>query len=95
MTSRLNTQMAPEDFEQVSIRVINKLTLCVNPSSLIMPKITDMTGLDNYNLEKQKNFTSRTVLVCSYFRLKNYLSSCMISDKVEEFTPQVSTFKVP
>lgn len=87
--------MASEDFERVSIRVINKLTLCVNPSSLIMPKITDMTGLDNYNLEKQKNFTSRTVLVCPYFKLKNYSSPYMIVVKVEEFTPQLTLFKVP
>ena len=30
-------------------RVMNKLTVCVYPMSVIRPEVTDITGLDNYN----------------------------------------------
>ena len=47
--------------EQLQPRVLNKLTLCFYPWTLIMPTVSDMTGLDNYNLNGQAQFDSGTV----------------------------------
>ena len=32
-------------------RVLNKLVMCVYPMATILPKVTELTGLDNYNLQ--------------------------------------------
>jgi DNA polymerase III epsilon subunit-like protein len=37
-------------------RIINKLTLCVYPMATIVPCVSSMTGLDNYNLSDQSLF---------------------------------------
>ena len=37
-------------------RVLNKMTLCFNPQSMVPPEVTDMTGLDNYSLETHAAF---------------------------------------
>ena len=31
-------------------RIVNKLTLCVYPMAIIRPEVSEITGLDNYNL---------------------------------------------
>ena len=41
-------------------RVLNKLTLCVYPIATIMPEVTDITGLDNYNLTDQTRLDANT-----------------------------------
>ena len=41
-------------------RVMNKLTVCVYPMSVIRPEVTDITGLDNYNLSGQSTFDKST-----------------------------------
>ena len=41
-------------------RIVNKLTLCIYPMATIVPLITDMTGLDNYNLSAQSKFDRST-----------------------------------
>ena len=38
-------------------RIMNKLTLCVNPMAIIVHVVTDLTGLDNYNLSGQSKYT--------------------------------------
>ena len=35
---------------------MNKLTLCVYPMATIVPLVSSMTGLDNYNLTGQSKF---------------------------------------
>ena len=42
--------------ETCSPRILNKLTLCVCPMAIIDPLVSDMTGLDNYNLTDQSKF---------------------------------------
>ena len=42
--------------ETFSPRIVNKLTLCVYPMSTIVPLVSSMTGLDNYNLTGQSKF---------------------------------------
>ena len=81
LRSKLNMT---EDVEQVSVRVLNKLTLCINPSTVILPNVSNLTGLDNYNLESQKIFTCQTAQVCKKsFNFHLTLVSCMM-DLTEE-----------
>ena len=42
--------------ETCSPRIMNKLTLCVYPMATIVPLVSSMTGLDNYNLTGQSKF---------------------------------------
>ena len=42
--------------ETILPRVMNKLTLSVYPMATIMPEVTRITGLDNYNLTGQERF---------------------------------------
>jgi DNA polymerase III epsilon subunit-like protein len=42
--------------ETCSPRIVNKLTLCVYPMATIVPFVSSMTGLDNYNLTGQSKF---------------------------------------
>jgi three prime repair exonuclease-1 len=39
---------------------VNKLTLCVYPMATIVPVVSDITGLDNYNLIGQSKFSKNT-----------------------------------
>ena len=41
-------------------RIINKVTLCVYPMAIIVPLVSDITGLDNYNLTGQSTFSKVT-----------------------------------
>ena len=46
-------------------RIMNKLTLCVYPMATIVPLVSDITGLDNYNLTGQ--FDIKTVNLINSF----------------------------
>ena len=46
--------------ENILPRVVNKLTLCVYPMATVPPLVTDITGLDNYNLDGQARFDENT-----------------------------------
>ena len=51
-------------------RILNKLTLCVFPMATIVPLVSDLTGLDNYNLTGQSKFNKNTGnLVNSFLNL--------------------------
>ena len=45
---------------KLSPRIVNKLTLCVYPMATIVPLVSDITGLDNYNLMGQSKFSKST-----------------------------------
>ena len=53
--------------ELIQPRVINKLTVCINPLKMIMPNVSDLTGLDNYNLESTKPFSKETAELITQF----------------------------
>ena len=42
--------------ENIYPRVLNKVTLCVYPMATIVPVVSSITGLDNYNLSSQSKF---------------------------------------
>ena len=41
----------------LSPRIVNNLTICVYPGAHIVPLVSDLTGLDNYNLTDQSKFS--------------------------------------
>ena len=60
-------------------RVTNKLTLCINPLKLIMPDVSDLTGLDNYNLEGMKPFSVETVKLMNNFLESLPQPACLVA----------------
>ena len=56
-----------EKIESILPRVINKLTLCVYPVATVPPIVSDITGLDNYNLDGQARFDKNTALLLNSF----------------------------
>ena len=57
----------PLHIESLLPRVLNKLTLCVYPMAIIMPEVSDITGLDNYNLFDQTTFNKTTGVLLNNF----------------------------
>ena len=60
LIASLDNRRSEKDYLQVknlSPRILNKLTLCVYPMATIVPLVSDLTGLDNYNLSGQSKFT--------------------------------------
>jgi three prime repair exonuclease-2 len=52
--------------ESLLPRVVNKLTVCVYPMATIQPEVSEITGLDNFNLSGQSALDRKTVeLPCS------------------------------
>ena len=52
--------LATINIRKLSPRIVNKLTLCVYPLATIVPLVSDITGLDNYNLMGQSKFSKST-----------------------------------
>lgn len=52
--------MKGQNKEVLLPRIVNKLTLCIYPMATIVPQVSDMTGLDNYNLSGQSKFNKST-----------------------------------
>ena len=46
--------------ERMFPRVLNKLTICVYPMATIRTEVSEITGLDNYNLSGQATFDKET-----------------------------------
>ena len=57
VTNKKDNQFCEVTF---SPRIVNKLTLCVYPMAIVVPLVSDLTGLDNYNLSGQSTFTKNT-----------------------------------
>ena len=63
LLEKWNEKKSPEhilELETFLPIVLNKLTLCVYPMATIMPEVSRLTGLDNYNLIDQRRFGKRT-----------------------------------
>ena len=71
--------------EQLQPRVVNKLTLCFYPMSTIMPAVTDLTGLDNYNLEGQSQFDLGTVELLQGFLSRLSGPVCLVAHNGHKF----------
>ena len=60
MHSSLLSHLSKLEDKIILPRIINKLTICVYPMAIIRPEVSDMTGLDNFNLSGQDTFNQRT-----------------------------------
>ena len=67
------------DIDSMLPRVINKLTVCVYPMSVIRPEVTDITGLDNYNLSGQSTFDKSTGELIKYFLARLPGPLCLVA----------------
>ena len=45
-----------ENCDKILPRILNKITLCVYPMAPVLPDVSIITGLDNYNLCGQAKF---------------------------------------
>ena len=68
LNSQLKIQLHkfPNKIECVLPRLMNKLTVCVYPMSIIRPEVAEITGLDNYNLSGQSTFDKSTGELINY-----------------------------
>ena len=60
-------------------RVMNKITLCVYPMATIMPQVSDITGLDNYNLSDQARFDANTSNLLNSFLTRLPAPVCLVA----------------
>ena len=65
--------------ENILPRVVNKLTLCVYPMATVPPLVTDITGLDNYNLDGQARFDENTGFLINSFLARLPSPVCLVS----------------
>ena len=60
-------------------RVLNKLTICVYPMATIMPEVSSITGLDNYNLTGQDKFDKSTGDLLNAFLSRLPFPVCLVA----------------
>ena len=65
--SSLLSHLSKLEDKQMLPRIINKLTVCVYPMAIIRPEVSEITGLDNFNLSGQDTFNQRTAELLSSF----------------------------
>ena len=66
-------------------RIMNKLTLCVYPMATIVPLVSDITGLDNYNLTGQSKFDMQTVNLINSFLLLLPPPVCLVAHNGNDY----------
>jgi len=71
--------------ESLEPRVLNKLTICVYPMATIMPVVSSITGLDNYNLTDQARFDKNTVDMINSFLLRLPTPVCFVAHNGDNF----------
>ena len=68
-----------KQIEKLLPRVLNKLTICVYPMATIVPYVSSITGLDNYNLSEQARFDKNTVTFLNSFLCRLPPPVCLIA----------------
>ena len=63
----------------LSPRIVNKLTICVYPMATIVPLVSDLTGLDNYNLTDQSKFNKKTGELINSFLALLPSTECLVA----------------
>ena len=66
-------------------RILNKLTICVNPMSLILPEVSSITGLDNYNLFEQTKFDASLVRMINDFVKRLPAAVCLVAHNGDKY----------
>ena len=65
--------------ESIFPRVVNKLTVCVYPMATILPAVSAITGLDNYNLSGQATFDTKTGELLNSFLARLPAPLCLVA----------------
>ena len=65
--------------ESLLPRVMNKLTICLYPMATIRPEVSEITGLDNYNLSGQSTFDRNTGELINNFLVRLPAPLCLIA----------------
>ncbi|GIY18598.1 three-prime repair exonuclease 1 [Caerostris darwini] len=74
------------DFEtDSSFRVLNKLSLCIRPRSVISPTAMTITGLYNDKLEKQEKFDESIPKLFEYFFRRLRRPLCLLAHNGKKF----------
>jgi len=71
--------------ENLEPRVLNKLTICVYPMATIMPVVSNITGLDNYNLSDQARFDKNTVDMINNFLHRLPSPVCLVAHNGDNY----------
>ena len=58
---------------------MNKLTVCVYPLATILPEVSMITGLDNYNLSGQATFDTETGELLNSFLARLPKPLCLVA----------------
>ena len=87
MHSRIfsNCQENRTKIESIVPRIVNKLTVCVYPLAIIRPEVTDITGLDNYNLSGQASFSMETGELLNSFLAILPKPLCLVAHNGNQF----------
>ena len=76
---KIQLQKSGHAIESMLPRVMNKLTICVYPMSIIRPEVSEITGLDNYNLSGQSTFDKSTGELINYFLARLPRPLCLVA----------------
>ena len=79
IVNHLATNKAGKKIESILPRVIDKLTLCVYPMATVPPIVSEITGLDNYNLDGQARFDKNTGLLLNSFLARLPPPVCLVA----------------
>lgn len=66
-------------------RVLHKLTLCVNPQRMIQPEATNITGLDNEQLEFEQPFDAHCGALLLHFVQQLPQPVCLVAHNGDKF----------
>ena len=65
--------------------MVSKLTVCVYPMATVMPGVTAITGLDNYNLADQPVFDAATVRLLNTFLARLPAPACLVAHNGDRY----------
>ena len=73
------------DVESILPRILNKLTVCVYPMAIIRPEVSEITGLDNYNLSGQSMFERKTGELLNSFLAHLTPPLCLVAHNGDKY----------
>ena len=87
LQSRLmkNLKGSKADVENILPRIMNKLTVCVYPMAIIRPEVSEITGLDNYNLSGQATFDMKTGELLNSFLAHLTPPLCLVAHNGDKY----------
>ena len=78
-------QEGKADVESILPRIMNKLTVCVYPLAIIRPEVSEITGLDNYNLSGQSIFDRKTGELLNSFLAHLTPPLCLVAHNGDKY----------